>query len=446
MKYAWLVIILLLINCTDNKKNRQATMKEDETQYNILPAGNGQQGSDKSESLADPLILDGRPYIDKGKAYSRNEAHLITYMHCTFSLIDEKLWHSFEGMEQLVNLKNMSIYLEREINTVDFTPLASLPNLKSIALNGTIVSLYNLKGLKQLVNLEDLSIYWEGETVADVDFTPLASLPKLESLSFNRYITRLPDLTMLTNLRDISIGNLSTSAMLESLERIGAPNVRRITINNGREINSFAPLNNLVYLEFLIIKTLGEKEYKIADMANLPGLKHLQIAARSGKIDLQGIEKLSGLKYLEIAAGGKIDLRGIEKLSALEELWLECESFNIEGIGKLSNLKYLGLYLISPEPSLEFLRGMPNLRELYCKAGYLQSFSSYEIGASQVLDVSPLATLKNLWNLQCRGFIIKNISALDILKFSWGIDLIDSRLFDEKEESKHNLVFEAHKE
>jgi Leucine-rich repeat (LRR) protein len=427
MKYAWLVIILLLANCTSKK-------------------------SDKSEPLADPLILDGRPYIDKGKAYRRDEAHLITSMHCNFSSNDDELWHSFEGMEQLVDLKSLSIYLEGEIDTIDFTPLASLPNLKYLSLNGAVVSLNNLKGLKQLLNLEELFIYWEGEALAVIDFSPLASLPKLESLYFlNSYITRLPDLTMLTNLRTIIIGNghEKTRAMLESLEGIGAPNVELIAVDNGREIDSFAPLNNLIHLEYLRITISGEKEYKIGDMANLPSLEHLEISGvNNSTIDSQGIERLSGLKYLRIFMDGKVDLRGIEKLSALETLWLDSDSFNIEGIGKLSNLKLLVLYLISPEPSLEFLRGMANLMELYCEAGYRPSLSPYNAERYQVLDVSPLATLKNLEHLTCRGFIIKNISALDILTLDTytGLDVIKSRLFDENEKSRYSLIFEAIKE
>jgi hypothetical protein len=423
MKYIWLVIILLLINCTGNKKNSQATMKEDETQYNILPAGNGQQGSDKSESLADPLILDGRPYIDEGKAYRRNEAHLITYMQCNFSPDAVIRWHSFEGMEQLENLETLSINLEGKFDTVDFTPLVSLSNLKTLALKGTFVNMYNLKGLKQLVNLEKISIYWKEKILTEVDFTLLASLPKLESLRIGGYITRLPDLTKLTNLQAILIGDMATSAMLESLEGIGAPNVRKIEIRNQKNINSFAPLNNLFFLEDLEISIPKKKEYKIADMENLPSLKHFGVSM------------------------GKIDLQGIENMSALEVLVLDyCEPFNIEGIGKLSNLNFLSINIISPEPSLEFLRNMPNLLELHCESDKYRSVFPYDTKANQVLDMRPLATLKKLQNLHCRGFIIKSISALDILTFYEGIDVIDSRLFDEKEKSKHNLVFEAHKE
>ncbi|MDR0314199.1 MAG: hypothetical protein LBI14_11465, partial [Treponema sp.] len=59
--------------------------------------------------------------------------------------------------------------------------------------------------------------------------------------------------------------------------------------------------------------------------------------------------------------------------------------------------------------------------------------------------------LKNLQNLTCRNFIIKNISALDILDaLSIGspgfINLVGSRLYDSTEKSRHRLVFELYRD
>jgi hypothetical protein len=150
----------------------------------------------------------------------------------------------------------------------------------------------------------------------------------------------LPDLTKLANLRVILIGSYSTIANLESLEGIGAPNVRKIEIRNEKEIDSFAPLNNLLSLEFLEIKSPSEKIYKIADMANLPNLKGLDLYMGNAKVDLLGIENMSALESLSLQ---------------------DCEPFNIKVIGNLKNLEILSLNITSPEPSLEFLRNMPNL-------------------------------------------------------------------------------------
>jgi hypothetical protein len=413
MKYYCLVIILLLVGCTSKEKVSSPV----ETEH-ILPADN--------EQLVDLLILDGRPYVDSGgKAYKKDEAHLITGIICNFSPDADSRWHSFEGMEQLVNLVYLTIRGEVGIpETLDFSPFESLSKLENVTLRKGVLRGYTLKEMKHFMSLKDLSIEEEGGILATLDFSPLASLSKLESINFNGNITRLPDLTMLTNLRTIYTGSYYTPTVaLESLEGIGAPNLREISITNIKEIDSFAPLNNLMYLEKLRIeiRSEGEKVHKVADMANLPNLKRLDLMNGYTKIDLHGIENMSSLEILLLSY---------------------CEPINIEGIGKLANLKSLYINLISPEPSLEFLRDMPNLSVLYLHADEAR-FSMYPLPEpDQILDLNPLATVKSLVVLECRYFIIKNISALGILeRLNPVIVLIGSRLYDETEKSKYYLQF-----
>ena len=360
--------VLLLANCTGKTTTVPPSDAKKAESEQLADNAN----KTESKQIADPLILGGKPYVDfDGKAYRRNEAELFTSLICDFNLDSAVRWHSLEGIEQLVNLKGISIYGEN-LDTVDFTPLSSLYNLEELFIRGNI--------------------------------------------------TRLPDLTRLEHLITISIYNANYFSGLVSFEGIGAPNVRRINILNfGEGIDSLAPLNNLPYLEELKINGDGSTMLRIADMSNLPSLKELVLLMESTQIDLQGIENLSALEELN-NSGAK--------------------SFNIEGIGKLKNLRKLGLKLISPEPSLEFLRNMPNLTDL--------GLSSEKYEPDQVLDVSPLATLKNLQALGCINFIIKNISALDVLdalsiqddESPGYIYLAGCRFYDEKEKSRHPLVLE----
>jgi hypothetical protein len=140
---------------------------------------------------------------------------------------------------------------------------------------------------------------------------------------------------------------------------------------------------------------------------------------------------------------GTIDLQGIENFTALEWLRLDmCNPVNIEGIGGLPNLNTLSINLMSPEPSLEFLRGASNLLSLYIEPTH----ERYGVEPFQILDVSPLATLKKLERLSCTYFIIKNVSALDALPLEGEVDFAGGRLFDETEKSKHYLVFDVNKE
>ena len=332
----------------------------------------------ESEQIADPLILDGRPYVGyQGKAYRKDEAGLITSLTCNFNPNAAVRWHSLEGVEQLLNLKRLTVDGEN-LSMIDFSPLSPLSNLQSLYFEG-ITHLPNLTVLKQ--QLSYIGIRSSGQ--------------------YTQY---------------------KRDSRLESLKGIGAPNVRRINIeNSGVGIDSLTPLNNLHYLEELAINGRGSTTLRIANMSNLPSLKKLILLMGSTQINLQGIEKLSALEELRISP---------------------VDSFNIEGIGKLENLWRLTLKLISPEPSLEFLRNMPNLSYLGLVANKSEPY--------QVLDVSPLATLKNLRYLSCTEFIIKNIATLDVLdalsiqddESPGVIYLRGSRLYDETEKSKHPLVLE----
>jgi len=375
MKHSWLLVVLLFINCSTTCKKEDFNPKDN-----------------KNELLTDALILDGRPFVgSQGKAYRRDEATLITYIRCDFNPDAIVRWHSLEGIEQLVNLKGLAIDGEN-FNKVDFSPLLSLSNLESL--------------------------YFYGENFAEANFSHLSSLPNLESLRFYG-ITHLPDLTMLEQVSDISIRD----GKLESLEGIGAPNARNIEIHNRNEIVLLTPLNNLLFLEKLVINSFGRTEYRIADILNLPSLKDLYIST-----------------------GNNIDLRGIENMAALEKMSLDINAFNIEGVGKLENLRRLSLIIVSPKPSLEFLRDMPNLYYLYLDPNNT-SIDAYNFEPYQVLDVSPLATVKNLRQLICTGFIIKNISTLDALdalsiksnENPGYIYLPGCRLYDETETSRHSL-------
>jgi Leucine-rich repeat (LRR) protein len=409
MKYFLLAIILLLTTCT----NKEASRSENETQH----------GSNKTERLADSLILGGRPYVNSsGEVFKKDETNLIGTVYCNFSpdAVGGR-WHSFEGMEQLVNLEFLAIDGEGEIlETLDFSPLASLTILENVSFRNGVIRRCGFAWTKHLTNTKKLGIEDEGDALASVDFTPLASLTKLEEINFSGNITSLPDLTKLRNICSIGIGGY-VAAALESLEGIGAPNAESIRIRNSKEIVSFVPLNNLMYLEELQLWINGEKVYKIAEMSNLPSLKELGLYMGNTKIDLQGIENISSLEVLY--AGG-------------------CEPFNIEGIGKLANLRYLNINLISSEPSLEFLRGMPKLAGLDLEADSKREDYGYVAKAYQVLDLSPLATVKSLQQLSCIGFIIKNISALDVLNIQGYMYLVGSRFYDETEKSKHTFYFE----
>jgi len=255
----------------------------------------------------------------------------------------------------------------------------------------------SIENLEMLYNLKELHI--RGENFDKVDFSPISSLLNLEELEIEGNITRLPDLTHLERLSKIEI----KKSALESLKGICGSRIEKLNIQTSAK-------NNTVL--------------KISDMKNMTGVESFWF--EGGKIDLHAIENLSSLKFMYLSL---------------------CEPFNIEGIGQLQNLEQLTMNIIDPNPTIAFLKDLPNLESVNLHGNYnLETgdfYSYYE--PTQVLDVSPLASLKKIGSISCDNFIIKNISALDTLDMMI-INLWGSRLYDVTEKSKHPLYFKMERD
>jgi hypothetical protein len=447
-----LTVIFLFLSCCAKHPNT--------TQARTVNASSDE--NDKTK----PLMIGGKQcYLDE-KTLTLDDIDDIEILVLDIDPLDSYKMNSLEGIEQLYNAQNLEsirIY-GTNLNTVDLSPLEQFTNITELDFNiwGNSRVLPDLSAFKSLRRLAIFHVTFEqpytlnlpprltglrlegNKNLHYVDLSVVETLHDLRWIQIYGKITKLPNLTKLENLRTIALGEPATDGVaLESLEGIGAPNAERIRIWNGKKIDSIAPLNSLLNLEHLEIRSLGEGEFKLE---NLPNLEHLEISM-DGKVNLQGIVNLPSLRHLKIAIFGKIDLQGIEKLQYLEHLDIyHPGDVNIEGVGKLKTLKFLRIPLISPKPSLEFLRNMPNLTDL-CLTGAPRNGEVY-----QVLDLAPLATLKKLRLFDCNDFIIKNISALDGLEalcapdedvyvrpFLW---LDGSRLYDETEKSRYTIWFE----
>jgi hypothetical protein len=460
-KYVLILGIIFLSCCT--KQHYSAT------QTGTINASQDENDKTKPLMIGGKQFINSRYDLEEGSPERRRAFTLgdnldeIKHIGLDIDPLDSSKMNSLEGIEQLYNAKNLeSIWISgRNLDTIDFSPLERFANITGLGIRiwGSSHILPDLAAFQSLCKLTIRDVRFEQsyklnlppgltnltlDSVFDlpnVDLSAIETLHDLHRLWIAGDNAKLPDLTKLENLRLITLGSRYYDAALESLEGIGAPNAEEIRITNRGEIDSLAPLNNLLNLELLEIHTFTRKgEYKLE---NLPGLSRLEINIRNinAPIVLQGIENLTGLKHLDIGMNGTIDLQGIENLQYLEHLELYYPALvNFEGIGKLKNLNLLHMPLRSPEPSLEFLRNMPNLTELEF-SGSRRNGEVY-----QVLDLAPLATLKNLREFGCSYFIIKNISALDGLELEDSrmpfIGLEGCRLYDETEKSRHHLVFD----
>ena len=272
----------------------------------------------------------------------------------------------------------------------------------------------SLENIEILTNLNRLII--EGKNLDSVDFNPILTLVNLERLRIEGNISIPINLTNLEKLTSITI-KYST---LETLEGLGAPNLKRLEIEM-ETFDSLAPLSNLTELERLDVyaRRIGSRT-SIGNIKNVPKLESLRLGTR-GELDLNGIENIVNI----------IELR----LDGTETILI-----NPNSISKLQNLEVLILSLPDENPSIEYLGNLNKLRSLFIDSSYL--FKRPPVFPYQALDVSPLRNNQNLFQLDIRGFIVRNISSLNNLNLEHNtIRLYDSRLFNENDVSVHYLAY-----
>jgi hypothetical protein len=398
IKLFLLIVIVLLSSCSKNIDRTEIPIIQD-TEPSAIHT---------QESA--PLILGGKHYVgrvgdvvvvdaigtqdwidDPRKCFLEDAASLL---HVWFDIdpLDPNKMNSFENVEMLTNLKSLSIY-GKNLDRVNFNPLS------------------------ELSTLEYLSI--EGEGLGSVTFSFRSALNNLEDLYIKGNLSSPPDLTSLEKLTEIVI----RGSFLESFQGLGAPNVRRMTIEM-ETFDSMAPLSNLTELEFLDIG-----------------------APRSNLVTIGNIRNVPKLKSLFLGTGGIIDLTGIEQLTGLNDLRLDSFStpVNTQGISGLHNLEILVMSIFEDEnPSIEYLRGLPNLRSVSISSKFTLSYGKIK-EPYQILDISPLGQSPKLEKIDIRGFIIKNVSALnhlENLRYN-AIILDESRLLDETEAQRSTkwLIF-----
>ena len=393
MKNFLLIVIVLFSSCNIVRTTYNAKPSAIQTQEPVPLMLGGRHYEGRVGDLV--LIKDGYWGLpDEPRKCFIEDASSLFYVRFDINPLDQNKMNSFENVELLTNIKSLRIYGEN-LDSVDFSPLSVLKTLKYLTI--------------------------EGEKLDCVDFSPLSALSALEELIIKGNISSPPDLTSLETLTWIVI----KESALESFEGLGAPNVKKMEIQM-KTFDSLAPLSNLTELDFLDIETPGSIFTAIGDIKNVPRLKTLFLGT-DGIIDLTGIEQLTGL----------IDLR----------LGLSATPVNAQGISRLRNLELLVMSIIEDEnPSIEYLRGLPNLQSVSIN-GKSSLWDSVIKEPYQILDVSPLGESPKLEDIDLRGFIIKNVSALnhlENLRYN-AIILDESRLFDEAEAERSTkwLIFDV---
>ena len=227
------------------------------------------------------------------------------------------------GLERAVGLKDLDLGFNP---LADLGPLAALPRLESLNLDGAVLDLQMLTSLRTLKRLSVRN------NVID-DLQPLAALVGLTELDAGD--NRIADLSPLTGLTRLTVLRadrnhiadlwpLASLAGLEALE-LGANRVRDLQ-----------PLAGLTQLRSLRLEGNGLAE--LYPLAWLDGLRDLGLAGNAVE-SVRALADLGGLRRLDLRGNAVEDLRPLSALGSL--VWVHVGGSQIKDLAPLDNLSGL---------------------------------------------------------------------------------------------------------
>ena len=227
---------------------------------------------------------------------------------------------SLAGLEVAVGLEEINLGFNP---LVDLGPLASLPALESLDLDGTTLS---LDQLASLASLKRLSLRHSG-----IDsLWPLVGMAALTELDVGG--NRIDDLQPLTGMPELAVlradrNHISDLWPLALLTRLEVLDLRR---NRFRDLQ---PLAGLAQLETLRVGGNGLTE--LHPLAGLIGMTELGLV-RNAVVDLRALSSLEGLQRLDLRGNTAEDLSPLRGLQSLT--WVNVGGSRIEDLDPLAGL------------------------------------------------------------------------------------------------------------
>ncbi len=224
------------------------------------------------------------------------------------------------GLEQAVRLKDLDLGFNP---LADLRPLAGLPALKRLSLDGAAA---DLQALAPLARLQRLSLRHNGLD----DLGPLAGLTSLVELDLGD--NRIADLRPLAGLANLAVlrADRNQIADLWPLASLAGLEALELGANRVRDLH---PLAGLARLQSLRLGGNGLAE--LHPLAGLEGLRDLVLAGNA-VADLGALSHLDGLRRLDLRGNPVGDLRPLRALKSLA--WVHVGGSRIEDLGPLNGL------------------------------------------------------------------------------------------------------------
>lgn len=353
---------------------------------------------------------------------------------------------SLKGIEHLTNLKELE--LKSGIDSEDREILEKLSNLKKLKLGSE--SGYGLEFLKELKFLEDLDV--------EISFTvrTIGELTNLRKLSLRTEAHDLSPLSKLKNLTELTLDSYSSGSPELGKKR---PDIGKVLLelDNLKKLRLYVTPLDLVSDKYLGIKEIDflddfelllnvRDNYSYnyndlnEDVSNLTNLKEFTNVTK-----LSIYEKKEGENRIAVRS-----IKGVGYLKNLKELKIDSRSLWIgDNASPLKELSHLEKLYLNNQPieKLDYFKDMSQLRELYILnnrkeiddlkiLGSFQSLKTLKlsfaegIDANKPLNISSLANLHVLENIELTGCKVDDISWIEELKNLKTINLANNNITD----------------
>lgn len=236
---------------------------------------------------------------------------------------------SFDGLENMPNLKEAEISSNGEKTSKNFKSLSGIPKghkLEKLKLSTSVTT--DIKGIANFSHLKQLEL-WAGKHDL-TDFTPLSKLKQLEKLEMT--VSGINDFSFIEDMPKLK-QIITYHAPITSLKGLdAAPNLEVLEINKGK-------LENIEHLDDNDqLKTLILNDHNITKIS--------------------GLEKLKKLSVLDLTFNKISKIEGLNKNLCLEKFWVAGNPVNT--FENLEHLPLLGEVGVDQTKISEF----PNWKKL----------------------------------------------------------------------------------